>query len=358
MRAAILLLLLLLLCPADAIWSRRRPPIDQDVDGGAGATASTGRTKRTGDASAKTYRRRLVDETIGRSLPVDDSSPSARSHDEAAVSAGHHFTCSLSSRSGVSRGGTVRCFGHNSHGQTDAPPGIFQQVTSGASHSCAVAATGAVSCWGRIPPPPEHKSFVQISSGGDHVCGIQSTGGNILCWGSNHHGESDGSGAGPFVQVSSGQSYSCGLHRDGTAVCWGKNHEGQARPPEGVKFRQISAGLDHHVCGVTADEGSVRCWGRNSRGQAEDRHDGPYLQVAAGRRAACAIKEDTLGLVCWGGSSPVPAEDMTARRYKQISLGKDHACAIDVDRRLHCWQNGADLGGHNVPVGFLVGGEL
>lgn len=288
-----------------------------------------------------------------------DEGPSDRSHDEAAVSAGHHFTCSLASRSGVTRGGTVRCFGHNQQGQTDAPSGIFQQVTSGASHGCAVAATGAVSCWGNIPPPPEYKSFVQLSSGGDHVCGIQSIGGNILCWGSNHHGESDPpASAGPFVQVSSGQSYSCGLHRDGKAVCWGKDHQGQTRPPDGVTFRQISAGFDHHVCGITAEEGNIRCWGHNSRGQAEDRDDGPYRQVSAGRRAACAIREDTLGIVCWGGSSPIPAEDMTSRRYKQISLGRDHACAVDVDKRLHCWQNGADLGAHNVPVGFQVGGEL
>ena len=354
----ILLISLLLCCPrqANALpWSRRgRVDQDRKTDDASARKAGNASARKAGDGG----RRRLVDETIGRRLPVDEG-PSDRSHDEAAVSAGHHFTCSLASRSGITRGGTVRCFGHNQQGQTDAPSGIFQQVTSGASHGCAVAATGAVSCWGNIPPPPEYKSFVQLSSGGDHVCGIQSIGGNILCWGSNHHGESDPpASAGPFVQVSSGQSYSCGLHRDGKAVCWGKDHQGQTRPPDGVTFRQISAGFDHHVCGITAEEGNIRCWGHNSRGQAEDRDDGPYRQVSAGRRAACAIREDTLGIVCWGGSSPIPAEDMTSRRYKQISLGRDHACAVDVDKRLHCWQNGADLGAHNVPVGFQVGGEL
>jgi len=344
----ITLLLGLLCCPQPAFaigpWSRR---------GGGGAGG--------GSKDVASDDRRLVDESTGRSLPKEGTAASATSCDEHVASAGHFHTCALSSRPGLTKAGTVRCFGHNGHGQiSEAPPGIFRQITSGHAHSCAVGVNGAVSCWGNISPPPEHKSFVQVSSGGDHVCGVQSMGGNVLCWGSNHHGESDPppAGAAPFVQVSSGQSYSCGLRRDGKVECWGKDHEGQTRPPEGVKFRQISAGLDHHVCGVTADEGSVRCWGRNSRGQAEDRDDGPYLQVSAGRRSACAIREDTLGLECWGGSSPVPEEDRTARRYRQISLGKDHACAVDVDKRLHCWQNGADLGGHIVPVGFQVGGEL
>jgi len=354
MRPTILITLLLgLLCcspPTVAIgpWSRR----------GGGKDVES--AKSDGNTPAA---RSLVDESIGRSLPREDTVPAAASFDEFAASAGHFHTCALSFRPGLTKAGTVRCFGHNSHGQTEAPPGIYSQVTSGHAHSCAISVNGKVSCWGNIPPPPEYKSFAQVSSGGDHVCGVQSMGGTILCWGSNHHGESDpppsGRGAAPFVQVSSGQSYSCGLSRDGRVECWGKGHEGQTRPPEGVRFRQISAGLDHHVCGITADGGHVRCWGRNSRGQAEDRvDDGPYLQVAAGRRSACAIREDTLGLECWGGSSPIPVEDMTARRYRQISLGKDHACAVDADKRLHCWQNGADLGGHNVPVGFQVGGEL
>lgn len=86
-----------------------------------------------------------------------------------------------------------------------------------------------------------------------------------------------------------------------------------------------------------------------------------YIQVSTGKRLTCAIREDDKTLECWGGLSPIPVHDMKARPYKQISLhvGKVHACAVDTDRRLHCWQNGADLGfGHNVPVNFHFGEEL
>ena len=295
---------------------------------------------------------RYYDAEIKRMVPSQLQSSSDM------LSVGHFHTCALSSRSGVTRGGPIRCFGHNDKGQSTPPPGIFVQVSSGHHHSCAISSSDmTVSCWGAIPEPPQG-SFAKISSGSSHSCGITGTGGKLICWGSNHHGESDPppSDHGMFVQVSSGQSYSCGIRNDGSAECWGKDHEGQAQPPSGVNFKQISAGLDHHVCGITKED-TVKCWGRNSHGQSEDRDD-HYIQVSTGKRLACAIREDDKSLECWGGSSPIPEHDMKSRQYKHISLGKDHACAVDVDRRLHCWQNGADLGAHEVPVGFHVGEEL
>ena len=225
----ITLLLGLLCCSPSAVaigpWSRR------------------GGGKDDGNTPAA---RSLVDESIGRSLPKEDTVPAAASFDEFAASAGHFHTCALSARPGLTKAGTVRCFGHNSHGQTEAPPGIYSQVTSGHAHSCAVSVNGKVSCWGNIPPPPEYKSFAQVSSGGDHACGVQSMGGTVLCWGSNHHGESDpppsGRGAAPFVQVSSGQSYSCGLRRDAGSSAGVRITRDRPAPPRASSFAKSAPG--------------------------------------------------------------------------------------------------------------------
>ena len=46
---------------------------------------------------------------------------------------------------------------------------------------------------------------------------------------------------------------------------------------------------------------------------------------------------------------------MNTIEYDQITLGKDHVCAVDMESELHCWHAGANLGGQDVPLGFVVG---
>ncbi|WP_419847739.1 leucine-rich repeat domain-containing protein [Candidatus Poriferisocius sp.] len=69
------------------------------------------------------------------------------------VSAGYSHACALEqvNSSGISTlafGGEVRCWGDNAHGQTDAPPGRFVQVSAGWRHTCGLRNTGRVVCWG------------------------------------------------------------------------------------------------------------------------------------------------------------------------------------------------------------------
>ena len=84
-------------------------------------------------------------------------------------------------------------------------------------------------------------------------------------------------------------------------------------------------------------------------------HLGPYIQVSTGPRSTCAIREEDLSIECWGRPSRVPIEHWNSTEYDQITLGRDHVCAVDMESQLHCWMSGADMGGHEVPLGFVVG---
>ena len=61
-----------------------------------------------------------------------------------------------------------------------------------------------------------------------------------------------------FVQVVSGQSFSCGIDVDQAVMCWG----GMSVPknPPGL-FKQVSAdSSSHFACGILIDN-SISCWG-------------------------------------------------------------------------------------------------
>ncbi len=49
--------------------------------------------------------------------------------------------------------GYVICWGGNTWGQTNAPSGIFKQVSSGHSHACALRGDGHITCWGLAAMP-------------------------------------------------------------------------------------------------------------------------------------------------------------------------------------------------------------
>ena len=64
------------------------------------------------------------------------------------VSAGGHYNC------GVLEGGSLRCWGGDSHGQATPPEGRFLSVSAGAGHSCGVlkaarSAAGVMTSTGR-----------------------------------------------------------------------------------------------------------------------------------------------------------------------------------------------------------------
>ncbi|MDG1540350.1 MAG: S8 family serine peptidase [Candidatus Thalassarchaeaceae archaeon] len=189
---------------------------------------------------------------------------------------------------------------------------VLLQMSSGASHSCAILDDGSVSCWGdntngqlgdgsRSPSlEPEKSSMplgrraVEISAGSYHTCSVFDDG-SVRCWGSNEFGQlGDGTtiertspvpvelGQGmSALGISSGESHTCVILSDHSVKCWGQNSNGQLGdgtsidssspiPTEmgGKDALSISTG-SYHTCAIMSDR-TVRCWGDNWNGQIGD----------------------------------------------------------------------------------------
>jgi alpha-tubulin suppressor-like RCC1 family protein len=161
-----------------------------------------------------------------------------------AIAAGYNHACALR------REGEVVCFGETfdrqprrcremenvpdglcrpdemiSLGWTRAPRGLRAvAIAAGASHTCALARGGTVTCWGadgwgdgnsmwagQTRVPTALKDVVEISAGGGHSCARRRDG-SVACWGDV------ASPTGRFTQISSGATYACGV-RGGAVAC-------------------------------------------------------------------------------------------------------------------------------------------
>ena len=163
------------------------------------------------------------------------------------VATGAFHTCALSTTS------TISCWGSNGYGQTTVPAGTYRQVAAGIFHTCAVSTAGAISCWGSnsygqttVPAG----TYRQVTAGGFHTCAV-STAGARSCWGSARH---YGLGGFHTCRVSSG-----------TVSCSGSNVYGQTNAPTTGTYRQVSVGR-FHSCAVSTT-GTITCWGSNTYGQ-------------------------------------------------------------------------------------------
>ncbi|TVP50414.1 MAG: hypothetical protein EA350_00645, partial [Gemmatimonadales bacterium] len=148
----------------------------------------------------------------GSAVPV----PVEGGHSFAGVSAGYRHTCALG------RTGELFCWGSDEHGQlgpslighdpTTSPPirslparvsgdRLFTRVTSGYLHTCALADTGEIHCWGS-------NAFGQLGTGGGE-------GGSRVI------------GTMRFDEVSAGNVHACAIAESGETFCWGSNQYGQ-----------------------------------------------------------------------------------------------------------------------------------
>ena len=244
----------------------------------------------------------------------------------------------------------------------------LEDVTSGWMHSCGRTADGEVYCWGNnatgnlgdgtaanVRPLAKRvdgfdSAVAQVSAGADHTCALTELQ-DIWCWGGNLSGQL-GVGAylgtvrrtpgkvtqfetwdetdPKFVQLTAGNTVTCGLDTEGIPWCWGSDLHGQL----GRRLGNIAA---------SGDPGRVRT----------DLGMGPVKTVRAGASHVCALNlRDELW--CWGNntdgrlgdgtmvSRSVPVRVMLANGFPDggvtdFSLGTYHTCATTGNGHVYCW---------------------
>lgn len=331
-------------------------------------------------------------------VPVE---PSLRAtSDPGIIAAGGRHSC-------VVRDARLSCWGANDDGQLGsgafedaAFPGAvrselrFSQVSSGLSHTCALAREGDVYCWGsdafgqlgdatrtsRSAPVrvASNLLFTAIRAGRDHSCAL-TIDGVIACWGSNARGQlGDGTTltrATPtvaatslrFIAVTAGWQHSCALTRDGSAICWGDNASGQLGdgtvvsratplPVSGsTRFTSIAAG-SNQTCAISTF-GSLWCWGRDGAGSSPGSPrteptrvptSAAFTSVVAGTVHVCA-RSTTGDVWCMGRNGygqlgdgttsdrSVPVKVIAPAPFTSVSAHGAHTCGVLTNGDTMCW---------------------
>ncbi|MDB4943693.1 MAG: hypothetical protein JWP97_3227 [Labilithrix sp.] len=279
--------------------------------------------------------------------------------DAVRIASGKNHTCV------VHAGGTVSCWGDDFDGQlgdgkTNTRSNVPVDVTGvtgataiacGASFSCAVLASGGVTCWGNglagqlgnggaqvqptATPVTGLDHVVAMTAGESHACAVKDDG-SLLCWGDGFDGQlGNGEQQNKLVPtpvpaisdvraVAGGARSTCALKNTGEVYCWGENSVGQLGSGAANSTPNPSpslvgnldavalwAGADH-ACAVRRG-GAVSCWGLGEHGQIGD---------GQARDAGAAVPQPT-GVL--GVSSAV-----------KIGTGGNHSCATTPNTIL-CW---------------------
>jgi alpha-tubulin suppressor-like RCC1 family protein len=285
-----------------------------------------------------------------------------------AVSLGSFHGCALTAPDHQ-----IRCWGDGSAGQTASPQGAgFSQLVSGATHSCALDATGRAHCWGSdyfhqlelpdgeydalwagasntcahaldgglvcvgswqggVNHPPVERA-VAVDVGNLDVCWLDSSGGHT-CVGVQGETVSPPSLA-PWTQLDVGLLHGCAVEDSGAVDCWGYDLFGETEPAPGL-YDQVAVG-DAHSCGLKTN-GNAVCWGSTSSG-ATSAAVGPFFLLTAGVVHTCAVHTDGRG-ECWGANGDGQLNVPQGSVYSDLSAGGYHTCGVRTDGGLDCWGN-------------------
>ena len=294
--------------------------------------------------------------------------------------------------------------------QMDDDPPV--SISAGTRHTCAAYASGSVSCWGdnengqlgngqfggnvysTVPVEVEGiTDAVSIAVGWEHSCAVHATG-EVSCWGDNSHGEL-GSGQedetvplpvkvadlDDATSVTAGHWHTCALRSTGGISCWGADHDGQLGNGEigeiGEMFSvpvdvleisdaiAVSAGGEH-TCAVHAT-GEGSCWGDNWRGELGNGISGneydsavpvkvsgisDALTVSSASWHTCAVRQGG-AISCWGGLNwngelgngqsggttvmALPVDVLSVSDAIAVASGSNHTCAVLQSGNVHCW---------------------
>ncbi|MFN7003903.1 MAG: RCC1 domain-containing protein [Roseinatronobacter sp.] len=285
----------------------------------------------------------------------------------------------------------------------------IEQISSGASHTCARDADGDVWCWGSngngqigdgtfnghaVPVKIQGLRNVQhIAAGGFHTCAIRANN-RISCWGLNNSGQlGDGTNVtrttptvvpnlNGVAQLELGDYHSCARLNNGGVRCWGSNWHGSAgdgtmpnnrwSPVAVQSLRNVAEiGSGYNTSCARRSNARMFCWGWNHYGQigdwTTDDRSSPVLvldnttQLTAGGGHTCALRTDGL-LRCWGWNqfgqlgvgltidSAVPLVVQGLSNMVAVAAGGQHTCVLRPNSRVSCWgRNGEGQVGTGTP---------
>ena len=280
------------------------------------------------------------------------------------------------------------------------PSDPVRAVRAGASHACAIRASGALACWGRnddgqlgdgtslsrprMTPALGLGPVLDVALGDRHTCAILKADGTVWCWGANESGQlGDGTTAAherpaPVPELAgastlaAGGASTCAVRADQTVSCWGRNADGElglgnagapVTTPTVVPLLDgvVTLGArNQHACAVTGD-GLLYCWGSSTQGELGDGrqvpHPNPTLVVGLADNTITAV---TMGVAhtcalgggqvwCWGtnqlgelgdGSGTtrgVPGPVALLTSVVDIAAGVHHTCAVESTGQAWCW---------------------
>ncbi|HOW51512.1 MAG TPA: hypothetical protein PLV42_05645 [bacterium] len=223
------------------------------------------------------------------------------------------------------------CKGWDTSACDMAVPIMKRDIAAGDAHTCAIAASGDLFCWGAnsygqcgtgelstVVAPTRLNStetWAQVSAGGDHTCAITVTGA-LYCWGDNTYGQiGDGTTVARTVplriaaksrwsSVAAGASSTCAVTDTGSLFCWGNNREGQCLPDSTQEEF-------HTPFKVYADD-----W---------------WLVV----NRQCALNREH-DIYCWGSAKPLQLEgSLFSPKSVRETLGT--VCGLDLDQHTACY---------------------
>ena len=320
--------------------------------------------------------------------------------------------------------GAISCWGNNRNGQlgngqsaddltnnsanSSVPVEVVgitdaTAIVAGTDHSCALREGGTISCWGRnshgqlgngtennssLPVGVEGITDVTaIATGGDHSCALREDG-SVSCWGTNRYGQlgngTENSSSVPVevegitdaTSIAAGENHSCALHQNGTMSCWGTNRYGQLG--NGQSGENANSSVPVRVAGITdataiaassgscalREDGTISCWSASEFGAQdgeqieEDTDSSEIVQVAGITDAtavttsnshSCALRQDGR-IFCWGisesgrlghGKSGFnisgPVEVIGITDATAVDAGALHTCALRRTGAISCW---------------------
>ncbi|MDK2899024.1 MAG: hypothetical protein PWQ10_211 [Patescibacteria group bacterium] len=324
-----------------------------------------------------------------------------------SISVGGGYTCAIASND------QAYCWGNNGYGKLGnnstlnsyVPVPVYvsgvlntlaiKSITSGYSHTCAIASNDQAYCWGRnnygqfgnnstadssVPIAVAVSGVLSgltvksIIAGTQSTCAIASND-QAYCWGYNTYGQlGDNSTTNSSVPVAvttsgvlsgltiksidTGDGHTCAIASNNQAYCWGIGNAGQlginslansyvpVAVNDGVmnsiSTSTITAGTAYNTCAI-ASNNQAYCWGHNNYGQ---------LGNNSTIDSSIPVVVDTSGV-------------LSGLTVKSISVGYGHACAIASNNQAYCWGRNTygQLGNNSttnssVPIAVTTSGVL